>query len=631
MKLKWQLILLLLFLLLVPSAILSYLSYTKSVKQIQQHREHSRAIITNQASQHIYDYLYQTIEYVRVDSNIPQLHYFLEKTQQDYSRKDILEILRSVIVKDPLNVTSAAIIDLNGLNVLDTNVTSEATSEADLPYFIQQQSNELPQVYFNYNQPSIPRGLTVSSPIRNGFGDTVGYLRLKIEAAVIQQLINQFTKDIKQTYRIQVVEADTVIADSHLAFKNQLHQFATSPYLAKQEIQFLNWQVTLQESFDSIMHPIDVQKNYFLYQLSASFVLAVLISFIVAHFLSLPVQRVKRASLKIAHGAYDHRLKPETTKEFDELAKAINTMADQLVLSYRTLEQEHEELIFNQNKVNELNEQLEHRVKERTFELEQKHLELESAMTKIIQSEKMASLGSLVAGVSHELNTPIGIAITSSSYALDKINEINEQLNSKLLSQNSLIDLLGDSEKALTMAISNCHKASELVTSFKHVSVDQTSNRRREFNLGDTLIEIERTLHNMIKQNHHHFELIINDPIALDGYPGAFEQIMMNLITNSIKHGFDGTSHGTIKVTVFTPQNDKVELLYQDDGIGIERKSQNKVFDPFYTSKMGEGGSGLGLYIVYNLVTNVLGGSIELTSTPKQGVNFKLTLPLSAP
>lgn len=256
---------------------------------------------------------------------------------------------------------------------------------------------------------------------------------------------------------------------------------------------------------------------------------------------------------------------------------------------------------------------------------------LETATSQLVQSEKLASLGSLVAGVAHELNTPLGNSLMVASAMAGRIDEFAQLLAEGALRKQALLDFVEYCRNAATLLQRNSQRAAGLVGNFKEVAVDQTSMRRRSFDLRQAIDEVLSTLEPKLKHTAHRLEVDVPTGIVLESYPGPIEQIIANLVANSLLHGFDGIAAGTIRIAAEETADGQVALRYADDGVGINAADARKVFDPFFTTKLGSGGSGLGLYIVYNLTTGVLGGSIKLSSEPGRGVLFELRLPLVAP
>jgi two-component system NtrC family sensor kinase len=282
-------------------------------------------------------------------------------------------------------------------------------------------------------------------------------------------------------------------------------------------------------------------------------------------------------------------------------------------------------------KLLEANDALEARVLERTQALAQSNQELHLAMNKLVQSEKLAALGGLVAGIAHELNTPLGAALTCSTTLSSESKELAAHLASNSLKKSVLESFVATSVSASQLIERNLRRASELVTDFKQVAVDTTSARRRTFDLLETVDDVVNMLHSQMRHTQHQLHISIPVGIMMDSFPGAFEQVIANLINNSLLHGFEHKKEGQMSLTASREGSDKVTLVYEDNGCGIPNELHRRVFDPFYTTKLGQGGSGLGLYITYNLITGVLGGELYLESATDQYTRFTMKLPLLAP
>lgn len=278
-----------------------------------------------------------------------------------------------------------------------------------------------------------------------------------------------------------------------------------------------------------------------------------------------------------------------------------------------------------------LNEELEARVQERTRSLEQTLQELRSAQEDLVRTEKLASLGSMVAGIAHELNTPIGNCVTVASALSDRAGEFRGQISDGTVRRSALEGFLGAAGASADMLLQNALRAATLVQSFKQVAVDQTSELRRRFDLRETVAEVIATMTPALKGKRVSFDVRVPDGIDLDSYPGPFGQVLMNLIRNAVIHGFEDRGEGHIRIAASVEEENWIELAFADDGKGIAADHLDRIFDPFFTTRFGQGGSGLGLHIVHNLVTGVLGGRIAVCSAPGEGTEFRLRLPRVAP
>ncbi|WP_298370086.1 ATP-binding protein [Azospirillum sp.] len=254
--------------------------------------------------------------------------------------------------------------------------------------------------------------------------------------------------------------------------------------------------------------------------------------------------------------------------------------------------------------------------------------ELKATQASLIQAEKMASLGQLVAGVAHEVNTPIGITITGASQLQALIEELSRSHAANTLKKSDFQRFLGDGLEMANLILANSTRAANLVQSFKLVAVDQSSDERRCFLLKDYIEELLRSLHPTYKSRMG-LTIAVDCPpdIGVDGYPGALSQILTNLIMNALIHALDPEKPGTIAIAAHMVDEDTIELSVADNGGGIPPDVLPKIFDPFFTTRRGSGGSGLGLHIVYNLVTGRLHGSIAVSSKAGEGTRFTLRFP----
>ena len=277
----------------------------------------------------------------------------------------------------------------------------------------------------------------------------------------------------------------------------------------------------------------------------------------------------------------------------------------------------------SERRVQELNLVLEQRVVERTAELQE-------AQARLITSEKMAALGNLVAGVAHEINTPLGIGVTAASHLEQRVKTAREAYRTGRLSKSEFEEFLATADESASLVLANLNRAAQLVQSFKQVSVDQSAEHRRSFQLGAYLNEVLVSLRPELRRKSVDVAVSCPEDLALDGYPGAISQIMTNLVMNSLIHGFEERETGAIRIEAQVLVG-SVRLCYVDDGCGMSQDQVLRIFDPFYTTKRGRGGSGLGMNIVFNLVTQMLGGTIVCQSQPGDGCSFDIVMPIQAP
>ena len=256
--------------------------------------------------------------------------------------------------------------------------------------------------------------------------------------------------------------------------------------------------------------------------------------------------------------------------------------------------------------------------------------DLRQAQESLIQSERLASLGSLVAGVAHEINTPVGIALTSASVLKEATDALQGALAGGAIRKADLLGYLDTATESARLILNNTARAAQLIHSFKQIAVDQVSEVRRRFELREYLEEIVASLQPALKKTRIRVSIDCPAEIVLDSYPGALAQVITNLTLNCVEHAFDAHTGGSIDIGA-TQDGEWIEMSVRDDGKGIAPELLDKVFDPFVTTRRGQGGTGLGLNIVFNLVAQRFGGSIGVSSTPGQGARFVLRIPGVAP
>jgi c-di-GMP phosphodiesterase len=316
----------------------------------------------------------------------------------------------------------------------------------------------------------------------------------------------------------------------------------------------------------------------------------------------------------------------------DTSAHTIKALSHLISVTSKELQSLNEDLesVVTQKteELRKLNRDLEAIVALKTEKLKLQYEELNNTQLKLIENEKFASLGTLVAGVAHEINTPVGLSLTGITHLNDEINELKHAYQNNEMSETRFLNFLEHGDEVATSITTNLANAANLVKSFKQVAVDQSSEENRTINIKQYLEEILRSLHNKIKLTSHHVILDIDSELCITSNPGALSQIFTNLLMNSLLHAYpDNAQSGHIYVGVFQNAN-ILNIIYSDDGIGLTTEVKEKIFDPFFTTKRGSGGSGLGMHIIYNIVTAKLNGNINVESTYTQGCKFMITLPI---
>lgn len=308
-----------------------------------------------------------------------------------------------------------------------------------------------------------------------------------------------------------------------------------------------------------------------------------------------------------------------------EVAKKTASLS-QIMLD---LERQKDELITNQRELRQENENrqyIENVLRDKNKELAKSMEHLKMAQEQLLESERMASLGGLVAGIAHDVNTPLGVGVTAASFLRDRIDTVKAAYEEKSLTNKTMASFLGEADQTTHLLLTNLNRASELITSFKQVAVDQTSEAERVFNLNNYLHEVLQSLAPSFKHKQHAVTIDCPEELEIRSAPGIIAQVFTNMIMNSIIHGFENKDAGTINLAV-TEEDDDVVITYEDDGCGLNESQLDRLFDAFFTTKRGQGGSGLGTHIMYNLVTQALDGQIEAFSEPDKGLRYVIRFP----
>ncbi|MGS2719489.1 ATP-binding protein [Paraglaciecola aestuariivivens] len=451
---------------------------------------------------------------------------------------------------------------------------------------------------------------------------------------------------------IQHVHIYQVFDDQSVEFFASYNKLGNSPVKEKlEQIEWLN-QPIISEGVIEIIRPIkhtDKLLGYVYVQASADTLKnltskSILLTFsvlvlclLVCFLLTLKLQQTITAPINVLvklvqrisrQKDFSSRAKPQGIKELDILGDAFNNMLQ------RTQEHMEKQQAAEAEQVR-LNSSLEEKVQHRTNALKEANSELIQTLEKLhqfqrqmVQNEKMASLGDMVAGVAHEVNTPIGLGVTASTMMLDRLSEMRKAFEGKTLKASSLSKFINEGEENLNIIYRNLNRAAELISSFKQVAVDQTSENNRVFSFSKLMDEILLSMRPKLKKVQHQINVECAEDLVIESKAGPINQIMINLIMNSIIHGFEHMDNGKIDIVINCIDDNKLSIEFSDNGRGIPEHMRKRIFDPFVTTKRGQGGSGLGMHLVYNLVTQGLNGSISVYSEEGHGVQFKILFPV---
>ncbi len=331
---------------------------------------------------------------------------------------------------------------------------------------------------------------------------------------------------------------------------------------------------------------------------------------LIALSIRLPLQQIMAAMRAITLGDYGREVQGTSARdEVGAMARAVEVFRENAIAKRKT----EDELRTAKEKA------------------ESALLELNTAQQNLIDAERLAALGGLVAGVAHEVNNPIGISLTVASSFARRAEMFETELRSDGgLRRSQLEEFVRTSRDAAQQLVANLQRAGELIQSFKQVAVDRSHAERRQFNLSEATDQIIASLRPVLKRAPIALTLDVPDGLVIDGYPGSYGQILTNLFLNAVNHAFSDGRSGTIAVSARPRGHDDVEIIFADDGAGMSPDVQRQAFDPFFTTRRNEGGTGLGLHIVYNLVTQQLGGRMMLESRQGQGTTFRIIMPKTA-
>jgi PAS domain S-box-containing protein len=256
---------------------------------------------------------------------------------------------------------------------------------------------------------------------------------------------------------------------------------------------------------------------------------------------------------------------------------------------------------------------------------------LQETQNSLIEAEKLAALGRLVAGVAHEINNPVGTSLTVASVLEQRIAAIAAEFTQGSLKRSGLAEFLEDTREASSQLVANLSHAADLVQSFKLVATDRNLSNQRIFDLGRLTEQVAMSLRPALKKRNLTLAVECQPDLAMNSYPGPYGQVLTNLFLNAVTHAFADDKAGTIDIKVLASGNDRVEICFSDDGCGMSGAVRRQAFDPFFTTRRDQGNTGLGLHIVYSIVTNCLGGRLHLDSNPGEGTKIQLILPRVVP
>jgi signal transduction histidine kinase len=444
------------------------------------------------------------------------------------------------------------------------------------------------------NTETIEKTIPVMSDLADNDLQRLALQRLKTRTVALREGLAKLSEQLASRTdllrnSIDASQADTIAAIDGLSVKmRQREQKA---------------QATFDRTLTNISHRV----------LSiAVFFLAVIMTagIIIALSIRLPLQQIMTSMRAIRSGDYDRQVPGTDAKdEVGAMARAVEVFRENAVAKRAT----EDELRASKEKA------------------ESALLELNAAQQNLIDAERLAALGGLVAGVAHEVNNPIGISLTVASSFARRSDQFDAEIRSgATLRRSQLEEFVRSSRDASQQLVANLHRAGELIQSFKQVAVDRSHAERRQFSLDEATDQIIASLRPVLKKAPISLSVDVPAGLLVDGFPGSYGQILTNLFLNAANHAFSDGRSGAITISARQRGNDDIEIIFADNGAGMTPDVQRQAFDPFFTTRRNEGGTGLGLHIVYNLVTQQLGGRMMLESRLGQGTTFRIIMPRAA-
>lgn len=352
---------------------------------------------------------------------------------------------------------------------------------------------------------------------------------------------------------------------------------------------------------------------------------------VLARNLMRPLGALSDVMVNAGAGAVRLRAPVSGPRDIARMAQVFNEMMQSI--EERELELQHKNAQLARHAAD-----LEERVGERTRSLQSANAELQgtlqtlqAAQKQLVENERLVSLGRLVAGVAHELNTPLGNALVCASTLEDQQRDMAATVHTGQVRKSALLAQLDNGIEASSLVRRNVERAADIVRSFKQLALDQTTEMRRDFLADQVIGDVLTTLRPMFKHTAFEIQTALAPGIEMDSYPGPLGQVITNVVQNALIHGFDGRSRGVLRLTCQVLENGMVQVVCSDDGNGMPPQVLERIFDAFFTTKFGQGGSGLGMQIVYTLVTGLLGGQVQVHSALGEGTRVEIVLPLHAP
>ncbi|CAH0539647.1 cache domain-containing protein [Vibrio marisflavi] len=431
-------------------------------------------------------------------------------------------------------------------------------------------------------------------------------------------------------------------------WRNPQEQDYREKYALFQYIPDFDWYVVSSTYSEELFRPINKLSNIYLVVLGVSIVILVLCSVVLSRSIVEPLNRVMKSMQTAATGKYQTRIADSTSAndELSLLSRHFNNFMSELERSNSELHSQIEQTNLARKqqqelnrKLEKLNQNLENIVDERTNDLQESLAQLKETQEQLVESEKLAALGGLVAGVAHEVNTPLGVSVTATSLVHEVLDELTAAFNNQSLTKEKFSDLILQLSETASLLSINLQRAAKLISDFKLTAVEHVSEVHSAFNVSHLINTLIGGVQTEAQKIPVFIAAEVDSELMMDSLSGVLTEVISHLLVNSFCHAFPSEKLAELDTQDLAPtisidakqQGENIILSYQDNGIGVEDKLHQKIFEPFYKDKRDHEGAGLGLNLVYNLVKHKLSGQLLFESKPNQGVKFTLTLPRTLP
>ncbi|MGF1740462.1 ATP-binding protein [Vibrio profundum] len=638
---------------------------------------------TNNVYNKINTFISLGLDTVRVGALLPAFKLYLTDPKNPMKKELAKGTLITLSRKDHVNILSYALLDMSGEVLVDSYRPNQGKNESETECYNLVVDNKVPSISgITFSDNFIGVSVINFCAIIKYRQQAVGIIRLRYNSAVVINAIKENTLEENTNFFILLDESNIRITHSlfpELEFKpvtsfNQdeleslvIKKRILSPnkvvpnielpelerllnisdnnatfvteltaihdinkveksYVVVKTLDYLPWKLLGAQPQNVFDASIMQQQRKALWLVFVIVLLVVLFSLLASRLMTKNLNKLTKFVATLKPGDAFEKVTIKTGDEMEVLAESFNSMANRVNISMLELESSFHKIEKTEREVRTLNQELETRVKDRTKELRKSLYELKRAQEKLVIQEKMASLGRLVAGVAHEMNTPIGIGVTSASFLSGESKRIRENFETGKLSEYDLMVFLNQIEESGEMLMFNLKRASDMITSFKKIAISKSNDNAITIDLKHQIELLILTLKPKLKKNNVTIDFYCSGSLYISCEPNEVNQIFEHLILNAMIHGYGGNSSGHIKLEVLD-ENEAIKINVIDYGNGISEENIKHIFDPFFTTNRKFGGTGLGMHLVYNIIHQKFNGTIECKSTLGKGSTFTINIP----